>query len=171
MIVDNNGLRFWPTSFKELTPTEAATGGVLLKKLFLKISQNSQENTCARVSFLINCKSEACNFIRKETLALMFSGEFCEIFKNTYFEEHLQTTASTPKWYMRALLKFYKVHGKNLNRTRNWCFHLLAALLKDNGIPANICLFKVNIRNNRTRCIIGSKLTLKTPERHTRFFL
>ena len=28
--------------------TEAATGGV--KKVFLKISQNSQENTCARVS-------------------------------------------------------------------------------------------------------------------------
>ena len=30
---------------------EAATGGVLLKKLFLEISKNSQENTCARVSF------------------------------------------------------------------------------------------------------------------------
>ena len=28
---------------------EAATGGV--KKVFLEISQNSQENTCARVSF------------------------------------------------------------------------------------------------------------------------
>ena len=32
---------------------EAATWGVLWKKVFLKISQNSQENTCARVSFLI----------------------------------------------------------------------------------------------------------------------
>ena len=32
---------------------EAATGGVLCKKLFLEISQNSQENTCARDSFLI----------------------------------------------------------------------------------------------------------------------
>ena len=30
-----------------------ATGGVLLEKVFLEISQNSQENTCARVSFLI----------------------------------------------------------------------------------------------------------------------
>ena len=27
--------------------TEAATGAVLFKKVFLKISQNSQENTCA----------------------------------------------------------------------------------------------------------------------------
>ena len=32
---------------------EAATGGVLLKKVFLEISQNSQENNCARDSFLI----------------------------------------------------------------------------------------------------------------------
>ena len=36
--------------------TKAATGGVLQKKVFLKISQNSLENTCAKVSFLINCK-------------------------------------------------------------------------------------------------------------------
>ena len=33
--------------------SETATGGILLKKVSLKISQNSQENTCARVSFLI----------------------------------------------------------------------------------------------------------------------
>ena len=32
---------------------EAATRGVLCKKLFLEISQYSQENTCARDSFLI----------------------------------------------------------------------------------------------------------------------
>ena len=32
---------------------QAATRGVLCKKLFLEISQNSQENTCAKGSFLI----------------------------------------------------------------------------------------------------------------------
>ena len=31
--------------------SEAATRGVLWKKVFLEISQNSQENTCPRVSF------------------------------------------------------------------------------------------------------------------------
>ena len=36
----------------------------------------------------------ACNFIKKETLAQVFSCEFCEIFKNTFFTEHLRTTAS-----------------------------------------------------------------------------
>ena len=35
------------------TFSEAATRGVLWKKLFLQISQNSQKNICARVSFLI----------------------------------------------------------------------------------------------------------------------
>ena len=32
--------------------------------------------------------------IKKETLALVFSYEFCEIFKNTFFTDHLWTTTS-----------------------------------------------------------------------------
>ena len=59
------------------TAPEAATRGVLCKKVFLEISRNSQENTCVRVSFLI------------KTLAQVFSCEFCEISKNTFFTEHL----------------------------------------------------------------------------------
>ena len=55
-----------------------------VKKVFMKISQNSQENTCARASFLIKLQVEACNFIKKETLTQVFSCEFCEIFKNTF---------------------------------------------------------------------------------------
>ena len=38
--------------------------------------------------------SEAYNFIKKETLAQVFSCEFCEIFKNTFFTEDLWMTAS-----------------------------------------------------------------------------
>ena len=36
---------------------EAAIGGVLQKNVFLEISQNSQENTCVRVSFLIKLQT------------------------------------------------------------------------------------------------------------------
>ena len=36
-----------------ISSPEAATRGVQCRKVFLEISQNSQENTCARVSFLI----------------------------------------------------------------------------------------------------------------------
>ena len=56
---------------------------VFCKKIFLEISKNSQENTCARASFLI--KSQACSFIKKDALAQVFSCEFYEIFKNTFF--------------------------------------------------------------------------------------
>ena len=45
-----------------------------LKKVFLEISQNSLESTCAL----------ACNFIKKETLTQVFSCELCEISKNTF---------------------------------------------------------------------------------------
>ena len=38
--------------------TEAVAQRWSVKKLFLKISQNSQENTCARVSFLIKLQAQ-----------------------------------------------------------------------------------------------------------------
>ena len=52
---------------------EAIAQRCSVNKLLLEISQNSQENTCARVSFLI-----------KLTLAQEFSFKFCEISKNTF---------------------------------------------------------------------------------------
>ena len=64
--------------------------------MFLEISQNSQENTCARVSFLIKLQAEAgaCNFINIETLAQVFPCEFWKISQNNFFTEHLWATAS-----------------------------------------------------------------------------
>ena len=56
-----------------------------VKKVFFKNSQNSQSNTCARVSFKKNSGA-------KKTL--VFSCEFCKISKNTFFTEHLWTTDS-----------------------------------------------------------------------------
>ena len=43
--------------WKYLYDQEQSSGGVLLKKLFLKILQNSQENACARDSFLIKLQA------------------------------------------------------------------------------------------------------------------
>ena len=50
-------------------------------KVFLKISQKLQRNTCATFQ-------ASGNFITKEALGQVFSYEFCEIFKNTFFMEH-----------------------------------------------------------------------------------
>ena len=52
--------------------------------MFLDILQNSQKNTCARVSFLIKLQALACNFNKKETLAQVFSCEFSKISKNFF---------------------------------------------------------------------------------------
>ena len=48
---------------------------------------------CVRVSFLIKLQASICNFIKKETPTHVFSCEFCELFKNTYFIEHIRVTA------------------------------------------------------------------------------
>ena len=67
---------------------QVANGGRLEKKLFLKIPQNSQENTCSESLFLIM----ACNFVKKETLTQVFPVNFAN-FKTTYFIEPLRVTA------------------------------------------------------------------------------
>ena len=55
---------------------------MLCKKVFLEISQNSQENFITK------------GFIKKETLAQVFSCEFCEISKNTFFHRTPLVAAS-----------------------------------------------------------------------------
>ena len=42
---------------EESSNVEAATGGVLHENVLLEISQNSQESTCVRVSFLIKLQA------------------------------------------------------------------------------------------------------------------
>ena len=76
--------------------TEAVVQRFSVKKVFLKISQNSEEDTCARVSFLIKLQAWdlAPAALLKNRLFLtpalyskrdLFSCEFCEISKNTFF--------------------------------------------------------------------------------------
>ena len=91
----------WPTSWSSLIwwiklvlwfSLEAVTQRCSIKKVFLEISQNSQENTCAKASFLKN-------FIKQETLEHVFSCEFCEISKNTFLHRTplVAASVSSPK--------------------------------------------------------------------------
>ena len=60
-----------------------------------KFLQNSQEDICARISFLI--KSDYVDLqlrVKKETLVQVFSCEFFEICKNTLFGEQKRMIAS-----------------------------------------------------------------------------
>ena len=74
--------------------------------VFLEISQYSRENTCARLSSLIKLQSSASKFIKKETLAQVFSCEFCEISKNIFFSEYLWATASGLPIYASVYCSF-----------------------------------------------------------------
>ena len=56
------------------------------KKVLLKVSQNSLENTCAKVSISIKLQASTCSFTKKETLTEVLSYEFWEIFKNTFLQ-------------------------------------------------------------------------------------
>ena len=51
--------------------------------MFLEISQNSQENTCARVSILIK-------FIKVDTLTQVLSGNFVKFLRTPFLTEHLR---------------------------------------------------------------------------------
>ena len=57
MTKKTNGLRETFLSIKSEFITEAVTQRCSVKKIFLEISQNSHENTCARVSFLIELQA------------------------------------------------------------------------------------------------------------------
>ena len=80
-----------------------------VKKVFLKISLKSQENTCAislksqentcaRDFFLIKLQASA-TLIKKQTLAQVFSCEFCEIFENTFFYRTPLVAASAYNYF------------------------------------------------------------------------
>ena len=61
---------------------------VFCKKVFLEVSQNSQENTCARVSFL------PAALLKKRLWHRCFPVIFVKFLKTPFYTEHLWTTAS-----------------------------------------------------------------------------
>ena len=88
-----------------------------VKRCFNKFQKIRRENLCqsCRPATLLKkrpwhrCFSVNfvnCNFIKKESLAQVFSCEFCQISKNNFFTEHPRTTA--PVWipFLLVLLMF-----------------------------------------------------------------
>ena len=70
--------------------SEAASRGVLWKKGVLRIFAKFTGKHQCQVSFLINLLQ----FIKKETLTLVFSCEFCEISTNIFFHKTPLVAAS-----------------------------------------------------------------------------
>ena len=81
---DTGVLLCWRTPFLQNNFQEQSPGCVLLKKVFLKASKNWQKNT----------RHEGLQLYWKEPPAQEFSSEFCKIFSNACFVEHLLTTTT-----------------------------------------------------------------------------
>ena len=68
---------------------KAATEGVLQKKLFLRIYQNLQKNTCPRVSLLI-----IFSLLKKRLWYWYFPVNFVKCLRTPFFTDYLRVTAS-----------------------------------------------------------------------------
>ena len=69
----------YSVSLRVISHSQKQSPVVFIKKVFLKISQNSQENSCIRVLLV-----SVCNFIKKDTQTQVFSCKFYEISKNSF---------------------------------------------------------------------------------------
>ena len=81
---ENGEKEFW-LSFVSRYYTHRKQRRCSIKKLFLKMLQSSQQNTCVRVFFFNKVARHSCNFIKKETHGAGFSYKSCEISKYTSY--------------------------------------------------------------------------------------
>ena len=69
---------------------EAVVQGCSVKKIFLEISQISQENTCARVSFLNKVAGlGSATLLKKRLWHSCFPVNFVKFLRTLFFKEHL----------------------------------------------------------------------------------
>ena len=79
------------------------------KKVILEILQNWQENTCARVSFLIKVSA---TLLKKRLWDRNFSVKFVKFLSTLFFTEHLWAPAS-------IIIKLFSLHCSWENSSRN----------------------------------------------------
>ena len=94
------------TMLHMVTPCRSSHQRCSMKKVFLEISQNSQENTYARVPFLIKLQVG---------LELVFLCEFCEISKKHIFHRTPLGNCFFP-WTIK---KWYRIE-KSIAEHRYW---------------------------------------------------
>ena len=74
----------------------------LERKIYFKIHGVTTWETDIAINILSN-QPQACNFIKKETLAQVLSCEFCDISKNTFFTEHILTTTPEKRLFNQKI--------------------------------------------------------------------
>ena len=93
------------------------------KDVLINFSKLTGKHLCRSLFLNKVAGLKACNFIEKKPLAQVFSCEFCEICKNTFFTEHLCMTASFVCYCF--CLAFLAVKSK---RYLHYLFHIFSSL-------------------------------------------
>ena len=134
--------------------------------MFLKIWENSQEKNSDWVSLLITLQ------------ALMFSCEFCEVFKNTFYysQKNLPILKkSKNKKSNNIKTKFTSINNKNkvlvLRPSTNYSSNLLLTCLKNEcdyrNIPCSMkCLIFVQLGNSRQNQGLDLHIYYNRPSQH-----
>ena len=87
------------------TSVTNASLGTFPRKLSGKIFLSNLHVLRKPLSSHLRCSmKKACNFIKKETPTLVFSCEFCENFKNTFFTVYFWRNASVTANLLRKLV-------------------------------------------------------------------
>ena len=94
------GREYWFHTHEWMTNNIILIGRSLQEYDIIPAFRSSHRKCSVRKGVLRNfgpgCRPQACNFIKIETMAQVFSYEFCEISKNTFFTEHVWAIASEP---------------------------------------------------------------------------
>ena len=143
-------------SFETVKKLEGGARRCSLKKSALEISQNSEENICAGVLFLIKLQSGGLKLYQKQTLAQVFSGRFCKVFSNAYFEEHLRTVASKKRTILQLncfMCDFYGIQFSHILEIPGISNENLVFQLKYSVFPSKTLDFDRNTgyQNNKLR--------------------
>ena len=134
-----------------------------VKKLFLEISENSRENTCARVSFLIELPTYARNIIKKENLARCFPVNFEKFLSTAFFIEHLcwlllRNLWNIIWWSQFLQLNFIKDFKSSFNSLlwntiwNNWIIYYVSQARKLSIMPVNNCILEYVKKRQKPLC-------------------
>ena len=81
-----------------------------VKKLLLQILQNSQENTCLRVSFLIKLQARPATLLKKRLWHRCFPVNFAKFVRATF----LQNTSGRLLKYLLSTKRFDSMNSSNI---------------------------------------------------------
>ena len=146
-----------------------------VKKVFLEISQNSQENTWASVSFF---KKVACNFIKKRHWHRCFPANFVKFLGTSFLQErlwwlllHMLCCNELLKHSLKLLVKIIGIVkdklniGKSVNRSHNFVEIFRPNQYKNDQILGNLklhttatfCFLIFLLEQNRLCLVSGRK--------------